>query len=250
MGFNGTSIVPISAPFLLTMEGETKPFIPNQDQREQITFFRKYPKSLGTAEMEARIIGGQVQSSHYPDFREAVTHYEISDPAYPDLIQIESNSAYRYWRYLGPPKSYCNIAEFQLFSNDSLMRGTIIGTVGVWKGQTYYSQPFDNDYLTYYHSAEDQKNEAWVGLDFGVPVSVDHVRCVPRSDGNAIQYGDTYELNYWHENKWTPLGTQEARDKNVSFDSVPRNALLLLKNLTHGQEERIFMYENNKQVWL
>ena len=30
---------------------------------------------------------------------------------------------------------------------------------------------------------------------------------------------------------------------------VPDNALLLLHNTTKGKEERIFTYENKKQVW-
>jgi hypothetical protein len=30
---------------------------------------------------------------------------------------------------------------------------------------------------------------------------------------------------------------------------VPKGAILLLKDLTKGREERIFMVENGKQVW-
>ena len=39
------------------------------------------------------------------------------------------------------------------------------------------------------------------------------------------------------------------RDGVLHFDNVPDNALLLLHNTTKGKEERIFTYENKKQVW-
>ena len=35
----------------------------------------------------------------------------------------------------------------------------------------------------------------------------------------------------------------------LEYDNVPDNALLLLRNLTKGKEERIFTYEDGKQVW-
>ena len=57
-----------------------------------------------------------------------------------------------------------------------------------------------------------------------------------------------YELFYWN-NKWISLGTQKAEDFNIKFDNVPKNALLWLRNLTKGHEERPFTYENGKQVW-
>jgi len=35
----------------------------------------------------------------------------------------------------------------------------------------------------------------------------------------------------------------------LQYDNVPENSLLLLRNHTKGREERIFTYENGKQVW-
>lgn len=35
----------------------------------------------------------------------------------------------------------------------------------------------------------------------------------------------------------------------LEYDNVPDNALLLLRNLTKGKEERIFTCEDGKQVW-
>jgi hypothetical protein len=33
------------------------------------------------------------------------------------------------------------------------------------------------------------------------------------------------------------------------YENAPLNGLFLLRNLTIGVEERIFTYENGKQVW-
>lgn len=51
-------------------------------------------------------------------------------------------------------------------------------------------------------------------------------------------------------NEWSLIKEMEGnRDGVLHFDNVPDNALLLLHNTTKGKEERIFTYENKKQVW-
>lgn len=45
------------------------------------------------------------------------------------------------------------------------------------------------------------------------------------------------------------LGQQRAIESKLTYTNVPDNTLLLLKDLTKGEEERIFTYENDKQVW-
>ena len=68
-------------------------------------------------------------------------------------------------------------------------------------------------------------------------------------DSNCVRKGDLYELRYWKEG-WQSLGLQTAEsDNSLRYDSVPRNALLWLHNHSGGVEERIFTYENGKQVW-
>ena len=34
-----------------------------------------------------------------------------------------------------------------------------------------------------------------------------------------------------------------------AFDNVPENALLILRDHTRGKDERIFIYEDDKQIW-
>ena len=70
----------------------------------------------------------------------------------------------------------------------------------------------------------------------------------PEDDSNAIFPGEHYELFYWR-GQWVSLGRKIAADTVLVYDRVPKGALLWLRNLDKGQQERIFSYENGKQVW-
>ena len=66
-----------------------------------------------------RMAGGRFQASDTADFsKNVVTAYTVaSTPADGKLttVTVSVPAAYRYWRYVGPANSSCNIAEFQLF---------------------------------------------------------------------------------------------------------------------------------------
>ena len=68
----------------------------------------------------SRMVGGVFQASNDANFGSGVvTVYTVgSAPASASLTTVNTNTttAYRYWRYVGPANSNCNIAEFQLFA--------------------------------------------------------------------------------------------------------------------------------------
>jgi hypothetical protein len=130
------------------------------------------------------------------------------------------------------------------------LAGTFIGTEGsVERGEKLTpNAAFDDDVLTYFSS--DQDSGAWVGLDLGKPAQINRIRYLPRNDDNNIRSGDLYELFYWNKGQWNSLGKQTGDDTHVLIcDNCPSNALFLLHNHTRGKEERIFTYENGKQIW-
>ena len=53
------------------------------------------------------------------------------------------------------------------------------------------------------------------------------------------------------DGRWVSLGTRTGsrQTQELIYDNVLSNALLLLHNLSKGKEERIFTYENGRQVW-
>ena len=71
------------------------------------------------------------------------------------------------------------------------------------------------------------------------------------NDDNEIREGDLYELFYFDVGKgFISLGKQYGnREQALLFKNVPDNAILWLRDYTRGKEERIFTYENNKQIW-
>lgn len=73
-------------------------------------------------------------------------------------------------------------------------------------------------------------------------------RKYPEDKTNLIEPGLPYELFYW-DSKWTSIEKKTARGPVLQFKKVPANAVLLLRCLNKGKQERIFSYEQQKQVW-
>lgn len=160
--------------------------------------------------------------------------------------------AYRYWRYIQPwHGTHCNIAEVAFYERGSHeeIRGTIIGTDGSWGNNPERTKEkvFDGDLLTYFDAPI--HSGGWVGMDFGKPVSLEKVLCTPRGDGNTIEVGDRYELFYWSKGHWVSLGEQVATTVSLVYEDVPVGTLYWLRNRTKGKDERIFTYEEGRQVW-
>lgn len=53
----------------------------------------------------------------------------------------------------------------------------------------------------------------------------------------------------WDGVMWKSLGVQVAKAQHLQYHNIPENALLLLRNHSRGVEERIFTYEDGKQIW-
>ncbi len=57
-----------------------------------------------------------------------------------------------------------------------------------------------------------------------------------------------YELFYWND-EWISLGEKTCTDEPLIFEEVPSNCLYWLVKKDSRKEERIFTYENGKQIW-
>jgi hypothetical protein len=123
------------------------------------------------------------------------------------------------------------------------LKGEAIG-----EGLTPSSQKrvFDRDWKTI---GDPRTENYWVGLDLRERCHLDKIVYYPHNDDNFITPGDLYELFYYNEGNWHSLGTKVAESEELIYEQVPVNVLFVLKNTTRGQEERIFTYENGKQVW-
>jgi hypothetical protein len=89
----------------------------------------------------------------------------------------------------------------------------------------------------------------YVGMELAKSSQVSKIRFLARNDMNSILPNDQYELFYWNNKEFVSLGKKIATDTVVEYNNVPKNSILWLRDNTTGREERIFTYENGKQVW-
>lgn len=195
------------------------------------------------------------QAANRADFSDAVTLYRIVDcPFYIQQVEVTPTKSYRYYRFLPAPQFNCSIAEWSLFvqrgEDQVQLKGTIMDSDSADRKEL--EKAFDDNQVTFYESKGSLN--AWIGMDAGKPERLVRMCFSPRGDGNGIIPGYAYELLYF-DGGWKSLGSKTAQteksDKTVvlQFPAVPVGALLWLKCHTEGKEERIFTYQNGKQVW-
>ena len=153
-------------PFILDVFGEIHPLIPDTIHTHPLRLERKYPISNRLIDHSNKLLAGCIQASADSTFTDPVTFHIIArnTQGAPDTATIDSSrQPFRYWRYLSPNGSFCQIAELQFFKPDSLspLPGRAIGTPGT------LNNAFDGDPLTFYEYHE--ADGGWIGLDFGKP---------------------------------------------------------------------------------
>lgn len=247
--------VPFSYPFVFLTDNDTiyHEFVPNKNQLQNMTLYRKYHERFKHNIYLERAVGGIFVGSNSPDFETQDTLFVIKEM--PRMrwtnIKIDNDKAYRYVRYLGPEWSYCSVAEieFKEKGTNNLLKGTVLGTDGWYvesEGCTK-DKVFDGDVLTFFDAP--YPDGTWVGLDLGEAKRIGEIRYIMRNDDNFVQKGQEYELLYMDIDGWQSMGRKIADADSIIYENVPSEAIYLLKNRTKGREERVFSYENDKQIW-
>lgn len=235
-------------PFIFTAEATVQWLNADTTQKQALTLTRKHPI---LSDWGRRMTGGTFQAANKPDFSDAVILHKVTDipNAYREIVP-DKFGAFRYYRFYSPDEWAGNVAELEFYTGSDHHRitGKIIGTPGSYEGlPRTLDKAFDGDVLTFFDPPA--PDSAWVGMDFEKKVAISLIRYLPRNDDNNIAPGQRYELFYWGPDGWVSLGQQISTDYVLHYDSAPLNALFLLRNLSKGREERIFTYENDKQVW-
>ena len=234
--------------FHLSDSGEVKMIIPNLDHKQAMVVDRKY-SMIRIGYHASRMMGGKFQGANKADFSDSVTlfNYEQVTEGKYCTLPIKNEDKFKYLRYIGAAYSHSTINELIFYEeNDRELKGEVIGTLGSLEGGATIDKAFDRNILTYFEAPV--PIGGWVGLELHEPAQVSKIRFMPRTDGNCIEPGDEYELVYW-DKSWVSTGRQIATTDSLIFKNVPSDALYLLHNHTKGREERIFTYENGKQVW-
>lgn len=264
------AMVPVAPPLWADSTGRITKLVP-RDSSFQFSFFRKFNTGGSNKVRRSEALkGGKFQTASRRDFSDAVDIYTIGTfvsyhPQHTAIPEVKT----RYVRYVFPPadksiKDGPSQLAFYGKSGDTIKKltGTFLSSEGTSRNNIV--RLFDDNLLTYvrYTLSEpglDKDTEEimvkgyhdsllWVGLDLGQVQTVTHVEFCPRNDKNEVYKGHKYELFYW-DNQWKSMGSQMATDTLVTYEKIPSGALLLLRNLTEGEEERIFTIENNKIRW-
>lgn len=251
--YGGNGVIPFSSPFYISPDGKIHRFETNKTLTENINIHRKYFIAKHCYGVGVRMQGGRFEAANRADFKDAVLLYKIPNlTVQSGIIKTDTiDTAYRYWRYYSADSAYSNVAELYFFEKDTgrELRGNVIGTKGSYNGNPMCTKEavFDRDPLTFFDAPK--PSDTWVGMDFGEPIKLDHISYTPRGDGNDITPDDTHELLFWSDNRWISLGRKVANDIVLVYENVPVNTIYWIRNHTRGKDERIFTYENGKQIW-
>jgi hypothetical protein len=249
-------MMPASPAFQLTRKGAIKYLKPNKSTYS-VKLQRKYPIYPYKLEWAKMLIGGKFQGANRSDFKDVNDLFVIKD--IPDFIlqnkDVESAQKYRYVRFMFAKQKYGNLAEIKFYGEKGKKKVELKGEPICFNelNKNIMFQALDNNMTTFILDympgrKTDYLYPWWVGLKFDSPKKIISIGFCPRNDTNNILIGSTYELFFWN-NEWISLGKQEAIENELVYKKVPQNAILLLKCLDGGIEERIFTFENGTQVW-
>lgn len=249
VGKNG--LQPVSLPFILKTDGSVQPISPDKEHRCRIMLKRKFPAFAHIYSVNRFLKGGKIEASDNPEFinsRQIVTFPEWNLLAGEETVH--DTTGYRYWRLMSSHSGSSDFAELYFYERNSgrRIKGKLI-VPDIPIRNPYYDTPeniFDDDPLSYLAV---QDTSRWIGFDFGKPVSMSEIAYIRRGDGNDICPGNKYELYCWSDNRWQLQGKATAEKVRLIFDNVPSNGLYYIKCTSGGQQNRIFLYENDEVIW-
>ncbi len=251
--YSNEGFAPLAAPFIVPEGSGDKQYIkPSREQSEKVVLYRKFPVKYTMRPFAEGMIGAKIQGANHPYFHHAVTLHEIDTALYSfKEIPVNASKKYRYFRYRGNDTSEVRVAEIHFFTRENegerkQLNGKVFGRVPDVTTQDVieFGHAFDNNIRTNLNAPAG----TWVAMDMGKAVHLTSFRAMARNNLNIVEPGDTYELLMFDKG-WQSLGRTKANDYHVQFENVPKSALLLLKNLSRGREERIFMYKDGEQDW-
>lgn len=232
---------PLGNPFILRADGRKELLEPDVRKKRKVILHRKYPLFTRWTNQWGNMLDGRFEASNRRDFVQAKVLGKIeSTPLYCNAIEVEEKESFKYVRYLCPEDCRTPMAEIEFWSDGEIVKGEIIG-----EKATKLETCFDGNTQTYPGCKE---TKYWVGLKLSVPRKIERIVYYPKNDDNFIRTGQVYELLYYNK-EWISLGRQTANSTALEYADIPENALLLLKNHTEGSEERVFTYEDGRQVW-
>lgn len=244
--YSNGRVIPAANPMIVHSSG-IRIIEADTVNREKITLSRKFPKLNRIISFAQQMANGVFEVANKPDFSDRVVIHHITNTPHSRIQRVHTGltKSYKYIRYRKHNGVFC-IAELAVYNRSYVkIEGHPIASEG-YNQLPEINAIYDRNPLTYFNV--NGGIDMWAGLAFDKPEYIQALEFCPRNDDNEVFPGDEYELFYWN-NKWTSLGKQKASGYSLTYHQVPKSALLWLRNLTKGKEERPFTYENGKQIW-
>lgn len=242
MTYNGT-LTPYENPFILDNSGTKKELICNKDKRINMRLLRKFPLFSYTATHSADLKGCRIEGANDPEFKDAKLLHVVNGLVFnTKQVDFKKTEKFRYIKMIAPEGGKLRLAEIECFANTNgaLKKVNDVNYLkGILEGQK--GNAFDGDFSNYLVGGG-------VKLDFGVSVPISRIRYTPMNDSNYVIPNYEYELFYW-DNQWVSAGKKIAHNDYLNYSKIPSGTVYWLRCLTAGKEERIFTYENDRQIW-
>ncbi|MFA9392945.1 MAG: hypothetical protein ACERKD_24270 [Prolixibacteraceae bacterium] len=252
-------LIPAALPFCITPKGYIK-YVESNNGSETVVLNRKYHFHKRKSNWLNCLKGGVFEGSNDPDFQKVFTLAKVEEAPGEHLVELNNrvNKPFKYYRFKFSQDEEsivydgdgASIAEIELITPEGkTLSGTPFGSPGKKYNPYIPEKCFDGNYLSFFEDSRTGNINKFVGLKLDKPQQVSKIRFIARNDMNSIQVGDLYELFYWDNQQFKSLGQKFATSQELTYKNVPKGALLWLRDLSEGKEERVFTFENGKQIW-
>ena len=261
--YEGEELIPLGNPVMLRNDSVIS--YNGSSDTQQMTLLRKYPPKRRFQRMWQRLAGAKIMAGNKKN-KKFKTLYKFTkgpEEAYLHEVRFSNEREYRYYRFESNKRIQSNIAHIEflgkysnqhyccaptplpIFPNDS----TSVDSNGLWRIDNKLTYKENRKHKAYDNKMETYVSSSMITLDFGVPVQIEAIRYAPRNANNMIVIGDKYAL-YYYDKGWKRIGAQVATANYLTFENVPANHIYWLSNLSNGNEELPFYYQNNTQFFI
>lgn len=232
VSYSDITPIAISSPFAITQQGNIRFFKADTTTTQTLTLTRKFPQKSEVELYNRNFLGSILEASNNTDFKDKkeIGRFTAISSLQQATLNIHPTQAYRYWR-IASMGSFI-VGECTLYDE----KGEKITPMITPDMKT----AFDDDPISYYLPKKD------FIIDIGKEGFISKIEITLRNDGNSVWPGHWYQLYYHDGDDWHSLGIKKSTAHFITFDNVPHNALLWLRDLTTGKEEGLFTVENGQ----
>lgn len=253
--FQDDAVIPAASAFILDKNGNCKQLKHNQNKKENITVNTTTPLST---QFRKTLAGAHLIGCNNSDNKERLdTLYTLTDSidiSY-NYIILHIQKKYRQIRLVLPQNTIAisEIAFYERHNNQLKQISNVKVSANIKKeyikelhkivdglSGTGFLGSFD---------CKDKKNRN-ILFDLGKETEVYAISIIPKS-GIQVNNNENFTLYYW-DNEWIPEKVVKGDKECITFDSIPSDALYLIKSakpMDSYYAERIFTHKKGRIYW-